>query len=61
MTSALYQRSLKQTEQYKQTMRLAREEIDRLPSEGAEAIRGCFNLACTRADCAALLRLEKEQ
>ena len=55
---AVYQRELKQIQEFERTMRLARGVIERLPSEGAEAL---FNLACVRAECAALLGQGKDK
>jgi serine/threonine protein kinase/tetratricopeptide (TPR) repeat protein len=55
---AYYQWELKQTEQYERTLRLAREAIDRLPSDGASAL---FVLACVRAECSTFLSQEKDK
>ncbi len=55
---AIYQRELKQIEQSERTLRLAREVIDRLPSDGPEAL---FKLACVRAECAAILGQGKDK
>ncbi len=49
---AIYQRELKQIEESKRTLLLASRVIDRLPSDGPEAL---FKLACVRAECAAIL------
>jgi serine/threonine protein kinase len=55
---ALYQRELRQTAEAERTMRLARDAIDRLPSDGPEAL---FNLACVRAECSTLLGQGKDK
>ncbi len=55
---ALYYRELRQMEQYEQTMRLARDVIDRLPNEGADAL---FDLACVRAECSKFLSQGKDK
>ncbi len=55
---AFYQRELKQSEQAEQTMRLARDVIDRLPSDGAENL---FYLACVWAECSSFLAQGKDK
>jgi serine/threonine-protein kinase len=55
---AIYQQELKQIEEARNTLRLARGVIDRLPSDGPDAL---FKLACVRAECAAILGQRKDQ
>lgn len=55
---AHYQRELKQTEQAERTLRLAREVIERLPSDSPNDL---YNLACFRALCSTGRAQEKNK